>query len=74
MSAGRTDESLRIYARSLSRRRRLVAEHPDVARYRLDVAATLGNIAALWKTAKHDNAPRRDLLRERNDDSGGAGA
>ena len=44
-AVGRSEESLRIYGSSLARRRQLVADHPDVARYRLDVAATLGNIA-----------------------------
>jgi tetratricopeptide (TPR) repeat protein len=51
---GKADESLRLYASSLARRRRLVAEHPAVARFRLDVAATLGNIAAHWYNTGKD--------------------
>src|SRR5262249_48763075 len=39
---------------ALSRRRRLAAEHPDVAQYRLHVAATLGNIAGQWYEARQD--------------------
>ena len=55
-TVGRSEESLRNYGSSLARRRQLVAEHPDVARYRLDVAATLGNIAAHWFDAGNNRA------------------
>ena len=53
-ASGKIDEALKNYGTSLSRRRRLAALHPGVAKYRLDVAATLGNIAGQWFEAKND--------------------
>ena len=63
-SAGRTGDALRFYDSSLSRRRRLVAEHPDVARYRLDVAATLGNLAQQWYDTRKDPARASGYFQE----------
>jgi tetratricopeptide (TPR) repeat protein len=51
---GKIDDSQRVYASSLARRRRLVANNPEVARFRFDVAATLGNIATNWYNAGND--------------------
>jgi tetratricopeptide (TPR) repeat protein len=42
--AGRTDEAMASYRRSLDLRRALARDHPDRPEYRLNVAFTLGNM------------------------------